>query len=158
MVSIRRSSFVSNHDLIQINQIPILKLTATIIFNGIMSSITYWFLRRKYKTCTVYIHIIKVCNILGFLNKHYARRRLNGIVQLDAGIRYIFRLFVLMCLIIKDIIVYTSKTFQVEMAYFRFVWHIFWTLRDTSNESETDNPIFGLVEFMQVWKTVLASH
>lgn len=115
-----------------------------------MSSITFWFLRRKYKTCTVYIHIIKVCNILGFLNKHYARRRLNGVVQLDAGIMYIF-LFVLTCLILKDIIVYTSKkTFQVEMAYFRFIWHIFSTLQDTSNESETDNPIFGLVEFMLV--------
>lgn len=53
----------------------------------------------------------KVCNILGFLDKHYARRRLNGVVQLDAVIRYIFRLLVLTCLILKDIIVYTSKNF-----------------------------------------------
>lgn len=60
----------------------------------------------------VYIHIIKVCNILGFLNKHYARHRLNGVVQLDAGIRYeIFRLFVLTCLILNDIIVDTPKNF-----------------------------------------------
>lgn len=37
----------------------------------------------------VHIHIIEACNIFGFC-KHYARRRLNGVVQLDAGIRYFF--------------------------------------------------------------------
>lgn len=64
-----------------------------------------------------------------------------------------------MCLILKEIIsLYIhKKSFQVEMAYFRFIWHIFSTLQDTSNESETNYPIFGRVEFMQVWKVVLAS-
>lgn len=57
----------------------------------------------------IYIHTIRVCSILCFLNKHYARRRLNGVDQLDAGIRYIFRLFVLTCLVLKDIIVYTKN-------------------------------------------------